>query len=1191
MNGLKQHIMAAYYNDARLNILASLNHIRARLDLDPLVYDEETLRAYEEIDLLNRVPEVQADIIKHLRNSFRFLDPVTDPSSKAEKSSSASESATPLVYQTKMLWAIEQINTFRNAMVHPTLVDITPVDLGLHKNNYFDLYTIYDAALDTVKERFGIPETEEVSLDNPQGSAKKDKLIIKPIIKPLRSWDPIQKKERVGKKTRKFSVRKSLKQFSLAITLDPKESNTKKVTTSNLLYDFGHVLFCSLFLDRHQSAELLNYFWASKHGTQWSSQQRDIIHEVVGIYRIYPPVKRLKSDHSETALTLDSLSELSRCPRRLFDVISEEDQKKFRIPISQVASDDDVSTIDNSTPLTTLYARSNEDRFIPLMMRYLDFDKQCKLRFAIDLGQLYYNVRLKPPASFTDHHSRVRRLSQSMTAYGRLSDFLETDVPAQWQQLEINAASSPSEAEEAEKTTSDEIVQLKPYWVRCTPHYHFYHDKIGLKLAQDDEESGGYPTLDVADVSQPVKLEAPSAIDMEPEFWVSPSQMMHLCFYHHLQRLNGDIPPIEEVLKAYQKGMRDLINTLAIEPPLFSGADNSDERVADAQRWVDSFFENENSTLFSVPLNELPKVVYHHLTGKGGRSLSVEEVNDRCRHLIIETEGKLNQIEFQRQGNKKRGKKGFNAIKCGHIGDFLTDDLMRFQQTDHTKPDGGKLNSQQYQILQASLAYYGAHIHEPPRIDELLKDCGLLGGEFSHPFLHKLKLAENPEKYPGLLSFYQDYLKERKRFLENYVNHLKQQQEMAKPPGWLRLRQRSTLETWLTEHQSKPTQPLPLPNKLFYPPLLTMVAKAIGVSSQRLRDSGGKEIKGRKGMVVVPPSIPWLIKQYLAHENDCEQAMYRLKRQHEVFDVFKDQRGHKNRYKPKAQLYFTEEERQGLLPKIRNKLKCQPTADNIEKLTKLLPRYKRQERALKQLSYQDQILYLYAKKHLTKLQLSEGCDAPDWSLKDLERTLLNTAIRYEQAVPNTDKLIFHPDCKVRNLGEVRLLARDRRLATLMAYYPEEQKELSQYEIRAELNSYGRIRVKSMALIHQLEKRIFQRLALPRQSYKEFEAANKSNVPKPLRKYFSGAHGWVLYLFYQQFEEKLEPSLETFRTTRMIRNAFSHSEYPSTRDFPNILAKVRAMKTPSDKENQHRKVANTFYEALEMEYLSWIKLLD
>jgi len=75
----------------------------------------------------------------------------------------------------------------------------------------------------------------------------------------------------------------------------------------------------------------------------------------------------------------------------------------------------------------------------------------------------------------------------------------------------------------------------------------------------------------------------------------------------------------------------------------------------------------------------------------------------------------------------------------------------------------------------------------------------------------------------------------------------------------------------------------------------------------------------------------------------------------------------------------------------------------------------------------------------------------------------------------------------------------------------------------------------MAMIHQLEQRIFQYLNYPNCDYKTFEEINEELIPQNLIAAFGqGAHGMVLYLFYQKFELELSDTLDDFAMNRIYR---------------------------------------------------------
>ena len=1146
MNNLKQHILAAYYNDARLNILFCLNDIREKNGDSRVANEDQLSSIFDKFSLTTATPERQSKLIKQLRYRFPFIDVLTDPPKK-KNTKEDSEAPTPEKYDKRFKWVFKLVKDLRNTMVHPTNAELMLTD-EQHKNIFHSLKPIYDASLGSVKTRFEL-----------------DTKIITPLL-------------RCNKKGKS----KPVHEFCFTPCLDPNKNNTNELKQSHVIYDFGHVLFCALFLDKSQSAELMSYFWQAGYDKKWNVQQQNIIKELVSIYRIRLPIQRLQSDNTETSVTLDTLSELSRCPRKLLDTLSPADQQRFRGGSSLLKANQ--ITEDLGDEPAYLYARGHEDRFIPLIMRFFDFDPNNKLRFAIDLGQFYYNVRLKPADQYADDKSRVRRIGQKVIGYGRLIQFETAIKPENWTQLEQNYTTAIEEEQSLLKNASQHIEVLNPYMIKCSPHYHYTHDKIGFRIAQP-ETLESYPDLKGQRADDKQILNAIPSAELAPEFWISPNQLIHFAFYTHLSKTNPKALPFDKLLLKYRSGMIKLLKNIETANQNLAGVAHSEERRVSAQQWVDQCFKHAKGGLFSVTLSDLPNVVVQHLLGAGTLLVSKEKIIQRVEHLQKETTQKIKQIEYLLQGQKKRGKKGFKPIKCGQIGDFLVDDLMRFQPINKEKSDGGKLNSQHYQILQKTIAYYGAHIDEPPKIVDLLINAGLLKGDFAHPFLAELNLIKQPNQFSGLVSFYQAYLKKRANFLQQSINTIRQKATIIELPHWLGLKQHSNLKNWLKDYQDDQgeivcykgqlKQPLPIPSNWLYPPIFDMVAKETNLSAELLYQKGVQHVTRMGEVVEIRPAFNWLIKHYFAHQNDDSQMMYRYARSHRLFDIFRDRRS--NPYQEKKNYHLNESDRKNDLPKIRGLIKKFNDRDKISEkeeskknqYTQQLKSYKHQEKQIRQRATQDRLLYLFAKNNLNKLQLSQNAPLPTWTLKHIEATLLSTAIIYKLPVPNTTKVLFHPECKVKNLGAIRLLACDRRLPSLFAYYSPDEIDISYDEVRAELISYRRSKVEIMKKVHELEKKIMQYYG--------------DKLPKDKQ------HG------HCQFLEVLKsvipcPTALDFEKALKIRNALSHNEYPEITDFDLLVAAVRQEKIPKNPAN-HRKIAEKLLEALDCIYQPWLKHLS
>ena len=502
---------------------------------------------------------------------------------------------------------------------------------------------------------------------------------------------------------------------------------------------------------------------------------------------------------------------------------------------------------------------------------------------------------------------------------------------------------------------------------------------------------------------------------------------------------------------------------------------------------------------------------------------------------------------------------------------------MRFQPINLKKPhDGGKINSQQYQILKNSITYYGAYIKQAPEMLDLFKGAGLLESDHQHAFLYKLELQNKPDKYSGLISFYEAYLQARKVFLEKYLNRLENKKSVdERLSKWLRIRQSSTMKSWLDgqlDESNQLKQALPVPKNLFYSGILSMMSNVIGVTEKELHEQGSKTFIRNGEPFISRPAINWLIKQYLTEGNDQLQSMYEYPRSHQLFNDFKDRRNmeSKDKFLPKKNYFLTEQQRKDCLPQIREKMINLSKEEETQKIKWQLQSYKQSERINRHYAEQDILLYLLTKQYLDADVLKLGAKNPTWSLGSIDKTLLDTRIPYELTVPSIQdrkKSLKHLGCKVKNLGDLRMLVRDSRLPSLLIHYQEDV--INQQEIRVELMEYDRNKLKIMALAHRLEKQITQNLGGIHEIRKI-----KNNILNDDSSYLS--HKDYLSALFQSRLKKV--TAKQIVQASQIRNAFVKNEYPKINEFPEIYKMVRLQKTPKDPKN-NRKVSQLYLNKL------------
>ncbi len=500
----------------------------------------------------------------------------------------------------------------------------------------------------------------------------------------------------------------------------------------------------------------------------------------------------------------------------------------------------------------------------------------------------------------------------------------------------------------------------------------------------------------------------------------------------------------------------------------------------------------------------------------------------------------------------------------------------------------------------------------------------MLTGDFPHPFLNELGLQDNPGKYAGLLSFYNDYLRKRKIFLEKYKKYAEKQKDLE-APGWLRIRQRSTLTGWLTEQSYTDAdgrlqlKPLPLPANLLYTPILHMVAESLQCTAEQLFDKGKQSFIRNGRQVTVRPSVSWLIQIYFReYKNDDIQEMYRYRRGHALFDTYLDTRNmsNKEKFDPKKNRHLSEEERIIALLEIREetKTKCVDSKfdssknkqnqrkTRTEKLCKFLKLYKHREKVIRHLSVEDSILYLYAENSLQTLQFSDPHNIETWKLKDITERVFSTPISFQYPVPETEKFLFHKEFKIKNLGEFRLQVRDRRLPGLLLYYPEDEKEIHIMEIRSELSSYRKIRVKAMEKVHKLETHIYSVYQDELDTLREQKHARDDEGKTGKKKKIVLSHRELLNIFRRGCLQAIstgsdisryEPFFteECVEKTIQMRNALAHNQYPPVIYFRSVAQQVQKDPIPTENPTLHRKVAVRLFDEINHIYDIWHKCLQ
>ena len=877
---------------------------------------------------------------------------------------------------------------------------------------------------------------------------------------------------------------------------------------NNLFTEKGLAYFTCLFLEKKEAYLLLKKLFGFRDSREPKYQAT---FEAFCVYGIQMPLVRLESTEVENALTLDMLNELQRCPADLFDLLREEDRNKFKIDIG-------VEDSEELEPKVAL--KRKEDRFTYHILSYLDQTEAFKaLRFYLDLGNFHYKIYDK----IIDKESRIRRLTKKITAFGRLDEIQKAVKPDAWKALE----KSREEFDENEE---------KPYIVETQPHYHLFEDNIGIKISTNTSDMAQYP-----DVVNAVKKSGEPKTEM-PDFWLSRDELMSMTFYHVLQKENLKFKSVENIIKQHRQNMislfkkGDLMPLFEEEIPKFKGiiepAKHSQEnpeliRIYQERKAVVSAFLKDK---FQVDFHDVPDLITDYLMGL--ESIGFENVAEtKIANMVEKTDRMLKSLARKldtKERKNKIGRKEHREVKAGDLGEFLARDFLLFQPTTDQVGDAvmgkGKITGLAFQVLQAKLAFFG---RDKDSIPDVLREFKLIDSENSHPFLSKVLTF----KSKGIISFYEDYLKQRKAFLQyclqekNYRNyhwlHLNKNLEKEKQGFFKRLTQNYL------------SLPIYLPRGLFIEPLKEICSKH---ENQNLQTS----LKTDRVNTI------FVLQQYFKHVlEDAPQGFYDWKRSYKIFNRFNDDRQSKFKKLPEA--YFSTHEFEEQTPAIKKWINSKPEINDKgenERANRLgdLKDFQKNEKYIRHLKAQDMVLFLAAKDLLKKTGdaalLSQNIDQVKLAniTPKSETSILSTQIPFEieltfQRIDKRtfQKKIYQKALKIKNYGDFRRFVKDRRLPNLMEYLKDERIERA--DLEKELEAYHNTRIEVFRIVQAFETLVHTHLREDLQT----------NLRIPVGK---SEHEGILWTYFEH-EGMDKQAIERIKN---LRNAFAHNQYPEAKFY-------------------------------------------
>ena len=685
----------------------------------------------------------------------------------------------------------------------------------------------------------------------------------------------------------------------------------------NGLSDTGILYFICLFLDKDTSFKMLDQTGFVDQCPFKEEDERMILKEIMCTNRIRMTKARLDSEMDETALALDMLNELRKCPRELYDVMLTDARNEFKDDMTvewEKTHKDEAKAVDADTdddhekekgkPQSTFVRW--RDRFPYFALSYIDYNGVFDdIRFQLSLGKYRFDFYDK---TCVDGVEKLRVLQKNVHGFGRIQE-VEKERKVLWRK------------QPEHKDLMKGILQKKPDTTIANGQTTYVTDQraqydidsksnsIGLRWSGWDQNL--YSQLEEKKMFIPkLRVGGEKRNDMQsllpPQCMLSLYELPALIFHHYLTK-DCDKHATEELIK-YQYEQLKLFFAKAQQPDF--GPFGSEEALTEA-------LKREG---IDIQLKDIPQKLRNYLSGKGLPNNQQRLLESARRCLRERLQRKMKALEMFQMKLAKIGKKenkygkGRVNIQPGKLAQQLMRDIVEWMPTltggkiptafdnGRNKPTG--LN---YQSMQSSLALFGQTV-DVTGLKKIYEEAGIysLQKGIGHPFIDKVidgyteKENGKDVKVPSPKNceqFYQRYLEYEIKYLRRRIQASEQSEgneKLYKSIPFIhhyRRRWQDTDDEGMRNLAKRyGDNPVQLPNGLFTSAILQCIEK---------KCENGKEIKkaisatGTKGHASdLLGSVAYLINLYFSKwEKDHVQLFYNSDYSQSayvhVYDLFK----------------------------------------------------------------------------------------------------------------------------------------------------------------------------------------------------------------------------------------------------------------------------------------------------------------
>lgn len=934
----KRHVLGAYANLARHHMTVTINVIMDAIGMD--IFNENNIedafnkshrRKIGELDNIQKV-----NLQKRLYRHFPFFKRMKLEGERGDENKKSVQLNTLLEVMSDFTRCMAMLRNFYTHYHPYNAREEETKQLELKKEMGQRLQYLYENTCQMFKSN-ELLDQESNEVLSALRLPEKYEIVIKPGDKDYKKtcdfyFDP-KTSEQKKKGIKYNSYTKEFVKQAIRYVSNPKYQAYMKDEEKGMS-DTAIIFFLCLFLEKKDAFDLMDEVGFTKQikfKGEHADRQMLYLKEIMCMNRIRMTKTRLDSEMSDTALALDMINELRKCPKPLYEVLDKKARDEFKddtiviweneqgqeaVPVEEtMGEEDEHGDREENTPRSTFVRW--EDRFPQMALKYIDMRAMFDdIRFQLNLGKYRFAFVKHEKEHSVDGQERLRILQKEVHGFGRVQE-VEPVMKDLWSEL-----LEEKRMEDGLMRKEPDVAGQKPYVTDQRPQYHIdekshsiglrwdgwdneegkkQYDKDGNLIVDDNGAAqlrGHYGHLEkmfiprlMTETSADGKTKNASEQQLQPQCMLNLFELPGLLFYQYLMsKYKKSQYDAEKLIKQAYNHLQSFFKDVAdgsLKP--VEGKDDEDRKQK-----LEQVLEEK----YHLMLSDIPDKLKNYLLAK--EIDYYKKLEDSAFSRLDEKKARVEKalstfLEKKKRIGSKDNKfdKMRATIKTGQLAQWLIRDITEWLPNNSVSLR--KLTGQKYVVLQSSLAMLGQRIRIDDSeitpvgiadIKQFFREAHVIADKVEehdsqchHPFLQEV--IDECEMNCSVEAFYElylkkelDHLKEINKILEtgdSFDDYLLIPFLHCERNRWIEPTEDSVRK--LAESYLK--RPLQLPNGMFTTPIFNLLMEIENPQLSEALENSRKSSRTGKKEDRLSNNVSYLIRLYWEFvEQDHSQPFY-----------------------------------------------------------------------------------------------------------------------------------------------------------------------------------------------------------------------------------------------------------------------------------------------------------------------------